>query len=69
MASFLERLLQTGPMQIDAFFAEKVGMTLTRFRASGKELPGFRFVDLFLATERFAEEHGPVAECSPSMSR
>jgi hypothetical protein len=59
---FLDRLVQrTGPT-IDVFFSNQVGMDLTRFRASAKELPGFRFVDLYLAAEWFSDEHEQIAE-------
>jgi hypothetical protein len=63
LSTFFQRLVQQEPRTIRSFLAEKIGEDrLPFFTASAKELPGFRFVDLYEATEWFCSEEGHVAE-------
>lgn len=62
MALFPRRLGDQAPL-LRAFLAEKIGeQQLARFAISGKELPSYRFPDLYYAAEWFSEEQEQIAE-------
>ena len=63
MSFFLQRLLSADGPTIRGYFADKVGEAeLPRFRASSKELPGFRFPDLYNAAEWQSAEQEQITE-------
>ena len=63
MRKFLWRLLNNEGPTIRDFLAEKVGEEeLARLRTSSKDLPGFRFVDLYEAAKWYSAEQGLFAE-------
>lgn len=63
MVSFLQRLASPAPRTIRDHLADKVGEArLPRLSASTKDLPGFRFPDIYAAAEWYAEEAEQIAE-------
>ena len=63
MSSFLRRLFNQPPPTVHDFFVEKIGATaVSDMGASGKDLPSFRFPDLYAAAEWLSEDLGQSAE-------
>lgn len=56
VASFVRRILDRAPLDIDKRLAAEVApLRLGQFRVSSKELPSYRFVDLFHAIESYTQ--------------
>ncbi len=61
VASLFHRLIGREPLDIDKRLSAEVGpAAITRFRVSSKELPSYRFVDLFRAIESYSQAQDRV---------